>query len=86
MHVYLLDASNNVVADTWSMGGMYSFTNVTNGTYKIQVVLPTGYVFAPQDQGGNDNTDSDVNSSGYSGTFTVAGMTFFDLDAGVFAI
>gem|GEM_PF-5630549 len=73
VQVKLLNSSNIVVATTWTMSGLYEFTNVATGSYKIQIVLPTGYEFVLQDQG-DDGTDSDVDSTGTSILF------FFDAE------
>ncbi|NDJ85508.1 MAG: hypothetical protein GYB66_06450, partial [Chloroflexi bacterium] len=52
--VNLLDPSDTLLDTTTTLAdGSYSFT-VANGTYRIQFVLPGGYVFSPQDQGGDD--------------------------------
>ncbi len=65
--------------------GYYYFHNITEGTYEIQVSLPTDYVFSPT-TGGNESTDSDVlNFAGKTGTFTV--IPFQDtlgIDAGIY--
>jgi hypothetical protein len=84
VEVRLLDANGVTVATTWTSGAVYSFTNITAGTYRIQVIPPSGYSFSPQDQGGNDNTDSDVDSSGYTSFFLFNGTAFLDFDAGIY--
>ena len=48
---------------TTSGGGQYSFTGLGAGTYMVEFVLPSGFTFSPKDQGGNDATDSDANTS-----------------------
>ena len=77
-----MDTNGNVVATTWTMFGMYSFSGITNGQYRIQIILPTGYAFSPEYQGSNSNS-SDVDANGFSASLTVNGMTSFDINAGV---
>lgn len=56
-----------VVATTVTdANGNYLFTGLTAGTYSVGFTLPVGMTFSGKDQGGNDNTDSDVNTSGIS--------------------
>ena len=40
-----------------------SFDNLTPGDYYVEFIPPAGYVISPQDQGGNDATDSDADST-----------------------
>ncbi len=50
---------------TTDANGYYSFDNLTPGDYYVSFSdLPVGYVFSPQDQGGDDALDSDVNTNG----------------------
>jgi hypothetical protein len=66
--------------------GEYSFTSVAAGTYYVGFQLPAwGYAsFSPQDQGGDDTLDSDVNASGFTGSFTLLGTDLKDhVDAGI---
>jgi hypothetical protein len=86
--VQLLDSNSTVVATTTTdTSGLYNF-NVNPGSYKIKVITPTNsnpYLFSPQDQGGNDSTDSDVNASGLSTAFTLtSGQTNNTIDAGLY--
>ncbi|BAY67315.1 hypothetical protein NIES23_00880 [Trichormus variabilis NIES-23] len=59
--VKLLDTSGNVIATTTTDGnGLYSFTNLRPGDYKVQFVQPNGFNgVSPQNVGGNDAIDSD---------------------------
>ncbi|MFO0803562.1 MAG: Ig-like domain-containing protein [Gemmataceae bacterium] len=84
VEVRLLDASGATVATAWTLGSLYWFTNVAAGTYRIQVIPPSGYSFSPQDQGGDDNVDSDVDSSGYTSFFLFSGNSSLDFDAGIY--
>lgn len=71
--------------------GNYLFTNVTPGAnYSVGFSLPPAFLFSAADQGGNDNTDSDVNNTpgaasfGRTTTFTVnAGQQITNVDAGL---
>jgi hypothetical protein len=71
---------------TTASGGYYSFSSLVPGDYYIEFVLPGGYVFSPQDQGGNDNTDSDANTSNGQTIVTTlsAGETDNSWDAGIY--
>lgn len=63
--VTLYDASGNVVGTTITDAtGNYKFSNLAAGSYRVGVTLPAGFVFSGKDLGGNDNTDSDINTSG----------------------
>ncbi|NDY94088.1 SdrD B-like domain-containing protein, partial [Ideonella livida] len=83
--VKLLNASGAVVATTTTdNSGNYQFTNVTPGTYSVQFVTPSGYVFTKKDVG-SDATDSDAASTGKTGSFTVnAGDAITSVDAGLY--
>ncbi|MBZ0288082.1 MAG: carboxypeptidase regulatory-like domain-containing protein, partial [Anaerolineae bacterium] len=61
--VRLLDSGGAVVSTTTTdASGNYAFTNLRPGYYAIEVMLPTGYQFSPQDAAAaTDATDSDVN-------------------------
>jgi len=86
--VNLLDVKNAVLATfVTDVNGKYMFTGVDPGTYSIQFFLPTGFVFAPQNQGGNPATDSDADpTTGQTAQVTlIAGDANLDLDAGLCA-
>jgi uncharacterized repeat protein (TIGR01451 family) len=40
--------------------GSYGFMDLVPGDYFVECVLPSGYTFSPQDQGGDDTVDSDA--------------------------
>ena len=84
--VKLLNSAGTVVATTVTdTNGNYLFGNVNAGSYKVQVVAPTGYYYTKQDQAGWNGTDSAVNSTGYSGIFSLAaGQSLLKLDAGLY--
>jgi serine-aspartate repeat-containing protein C/D/E len=83
--VQLLDGSTVVATTTTANGGLYSFTNVADGTYSVKFTTAGNYTFTTQDQGGNgnDTLDSDVNASGQTATFAVAGSNITHIDAGL---
>jgi uncharacterized repeat protein (TIGR01451 family) len=59
--VNLLDANGNfITSTTTNASGLYSFTNLQPGDYKVQFVQPTGFNgISPANQGGDDSVDSD---------------------------
>ncbi|WP_250855349.1 SdrD B-like domain-containing protein, partial [Anabaena sp. PCC 7938] len=59
--VNLLDTAGNVIATTTTDGnGLYSFTNLQPGDYKVQFVQPTGFnAVSLANVGGDDSVDSD---------------------------
>ncbi|WP_413175367.1 SdrD B-like domain-containing protein [Anabaena azotica] len=59
--VNLLDAAGNFITSTTTNGnGLYSFTNLQPGDYKVQFVQPTGFNgVSPANVGTNDAVDSD---------------------------
>jgi uncharacterized repeat protein (TIGR01451 family) len=87
--VNLLDGSGNPTGQTTttSSGGAYAFTGLTPGSYIVEFVLPSGYTFAPQDQGADDALDSDADvTTGRTAAVTLAsGENNTTLDAGMFS-
>ncbi len=84
--VRLLDGSGTQVATTTtSGGGLYSFI-VPAGTYRVDFVLPVGYVFSPANQGSDDALDSDADPiTGETANYTLAaGVTNATIDAGMY--
>lgn len=62
--VRLRNCSNAVLAvTTTNAAGFYNFPNLAAGCYRVSVDILSGYVFSPQDQGGDNSKDSDVNST-----------------------
>ncbi|MFM2064088.1 MAG: hypothetical protein RLZZ507_3759, partial [Cyanobacteriota bacterium] len=85
--VNLLDSNNNIVATTTTdANGLYDFAGLIPGTYSVEFVAPTGYLFSPQDQGNNDGLDSDANViTSRTQTVTLApGENNPTLDAGLY--
>ncbi len=85
-----LYTSTNVLVATVSTdsAGNYLFTGLGAGNYYIKVTLPGTYAsFSPEDQGSDDTVDSDVDSSGYSSTFSLSAYEHkTHVDAGVYAL
>ena len=68
--IYLENCLTSTVIDsTISVNGKYLFDGLSSGVYRIRAVSPTGYRFAIQNASGDEATDSDVDSSGYSACF-----------------
>ena len=64
--------------------GEYLFANIANGQYRIRVTALGGYTFTLRDAIGDDQYDSDVDSSGVSACLTLAaGQENYDVDAGL---
>ncbi len=81
---------NGVLVASTSTGvnGEYSFTNLIPGTdYTVDFVPVAGLIPSPQDQGGNDATDSDASpTTGLTAPITLnSGQTRDDIDAGFFS-
>jgi uncharacterized repeat protein (TIGR01451 family) len=85
--VRLLDANNNVLATTLTnSSGNYLFNNLNAGSYKIEVVEPSGYYATKANIGGNDAIDSDVDTTyGRSGVISLSqGENDLTWDAGLY--
>ncbi len=91
--VKLYDSAGNLVATTrsgqYGPNGQYAFTGLPAGSYTVQFVPPTGYVFSPPgiDDGNPNPTqrDSDPNpATGTTAAFSLAaGQTKTNIDAGL---
>lgn len=85
-----IDGGASVATTTTDANGYYFFTGLGPGTtYRLYFTnIPDGYNISPQNAGGNDNEDSDINTtSGQSGTFTLtSGEYDGSLDAGVYQL
>ncbi|NQU11810.1 cadherin-like domain-containing protein, partial [bacterium] len=67
--------------------GRYDFQNVPAGDYYLALRRPVGFTISPQDQGGDDTLDSDVDpGTGFTAVFTLgAGQIDDSIDAGLIA-
>lgn len=86
VEVNLYDEAGNLVDSTETEDdGEYEFEDLAPGTYYLQFIAPEGYVFTQQYEGGDWTTDSDADSEGVTGIFTLAsGQNDFDEDAGLY--
>ncbi|TLG77217.1 SdrD B-like domain-containing protein [Culicoidibacter larvae] len=90
VRVHLLDISDNIL-DTTLTGdnfdgapGYYGFVNLDAGTYKVEFVLPDGYVFTVPAAGGDSALDSDVILDGKTNMIVLGiGEDNQDIDAGL---
>ncbi|HEX5371806.1 MAG TPA: SdrD B-like domain-containing protein [Aquabacterium sp.] len=64
-------ADDTSTSTTTNASGDYLFNQLVSGLYRVQAGALAGYNFTGQDAGGNDATDSDVNSSGLSDTIAL---------------
>ena len=65
--------------------GGYIFENLPAENYQVQFDVPAGFNTTIQDQGGDDNADSDVNTTGRTTTINLtAGETNNTIDAGFY--
>ena len=71
--------------DTNGNPGYYQFDQLPAGSYHLVFVLPDGATgFTSADQGGNDDLDSDANSTGQTPTFVLTGDEVLNhWDAGI---
>jgi uncharacterized repeat protein (TIGR01451 family) len=69
-------------------GGFYSFPFLAPGDYRVEFVLPGGYIFSPQDQGPDDTADSDADpADGRTATTTIVlNESDPDWDAGLYRL
>ncbi|MDP6525327.1 MAG: SdrD B-like domain-containing protein, partial [Kiritimatiellia bacterium] len=63
--VELYDSGNSLVGSTTTAGGgAYLFSGLAPGDYYVKFYLPnTNYIFSTQDQGGDDEKDSDADTT-----------------------
>ena len=93
--VNLLDENGSIITtDITAQGGgldsgYYLLENIPPGIYTVQFIRPLFYQYVAADQGGDDNTDSDVaeitENIGTTKAITITSGTIdFTIDAGVF--
>jgi len=85
--VHLMDCQGNTLGEmVTDADGLYLFCDLEPGDYNIHFVLPDGYVFSPQDQGGDDAKDSDADpATGLTVCTTLdPGETDLTWDAGIY--
>lgn len=84
--VNLMDSQDNVLQTTTTdSSGIYGFTDLDEGVYKLEFKAPSGYLFTAADQG-DDASDSDADVvSGRTGSIILsAGETDLTWDAGLY--
>ena len=65
------------------MDGLYAFDPVLTGDYSLEATLPAAFDgFSPQDAGGDDALDSDVDAGGVSDSFVLGIAADNDRDVG----
>ena len=84
--VELLDGAGTLITTTTTAGGgLYSFANLLPADYQVQVTAPAGYDITVQDAGADDAVDSDIDASGLTAVFALAGNSQDDsVDAGLY--
>lgn len=85
VNLYLSGSSAILVSTTTDTNGKYLFTNLLTGSYYVQFVAPTGYVFTRQYAGTNTSVDSNANSTTAktADVTLVAGPSDLTIDAGL---
>jgi len=74
-----------VATTTTGVSGNYSFSNLVPGSYYILFGLPSGYAFSLPNQGSDAAKDSDADSTGKTGCFTLnPGQNDLTWDAGMY--
>ncbi|HEX2960826.1 MAG TPA: SdrD B-like domain-containing protein [Ignavibacteriales bacterium] len=88
--VELYTCSGDLAATTTTnSNGIYGFTNLNAGDYKVKFILPEGYAFTSKDASeANDETDSDADlTTGFTGCYTLnAGDVNNSVDAGMYQV
>jgi uncharacterized repeat protein (TIGR01451 family) len=85
--VTLYDTNAMVVGvTTTDVAGAYAFTNLPPADYVVEVTPPAGYDISPQDQGGDDAVDSDIDTTtGQTGAITLdSGESDPEWDGGLY--
>lgn len=84
--VRLLAETDDILRETTTdANGYYLFADLHEGVYRVQFILPSGYVFTEQNAGSNDEVDSDADRvTGVTATINLPASTDRrDVDAGL---
>ncbi|NJN16430.1 MAG: hypothetical protein HC822_09260 [Oscillochloris sp.] len=77
--VRLYNSAGVLIATAVTDGnGSFVFSDINPGDYYIEFSVPDGYVVSPQDQGGNDSTDSDADPN--TGRTAIFSLNVGDID------
>jgi hypothetical protein len=84
--VKLLSNTGSLIGTTVTdTNGNYQFNNLTAGSYKLQVVAPSGYYSTKANVGVDSSVDSNVDSTGKTGTINLgSGQQDLTWDAGLY--
>ncbi len=63
VNLYKCGVTDPITTTTTNANGNYMFVGLAPGDYQVGFVLPSGYVFSPMDQGGDDEKDSDADTA-----------------------
>lgn len=84
VNLYLCD-STFVGSTTTDANGFYSFSRIPSQEYIVEFILPDGFVFTMQNQGGNDANDSDADpSTGRTDCIPTSYVDDLTWDAGIY--
>ena len=98
VEVQLLDQSGNPVDDPHNPGQAYKVRTNSNGEYSFVDLIPGNYIIkigpvddhlaSPQDQGGDETKDSDIDSSSYETNLITltSGLTENNVDGGFYPL
>jgi len=84
--VKLYSGSSLLKTTVTNSTGMYLFSDLVAGSYQVEFVLPSGYLFSQQDQGTDDSKDSDADiTTGKTIIISLAaGQNDLKWDAGIY--
>ena len=85
--IHLYDNNSSLFQHTTTTtSGYYQFLDVPRGSYYIQVIVPAGYLFSPENRGIDETRDSDVNTTGTTPLFNVSiNISTLRWDAGLYS-
>jgi len=86
--VQLYDAEGALAGQTTTdSSGGYNFTGLAAGDYTLRFTAPQDFLTSPQNRGGDDSADSDIDSDGRTAAVTIfSGRTDITIDAGFYRL